>query len=250
MSLELLHYTIYFSLTLVLSTIFAMGGVGSAIGLVPIFSMLGMPINLAKAIGLFINSASTITASVMNFFRGVLDVRFALPLIVSIMIATPVGAWLSQYAQKEMIEWMLVVFLLISSVLLIFSNKEAKVVYNKAWILYLIGSSVGLVSGAIGVGGGSLIMPLLILLGFDAKKAAYAISFVIPFSTLGAFGTYLSFVHMDWTLLGVVTVAAILGGYLGDRIMHYRLSPKQVKKLIAVILLLLAGKMIWKLTGM
>ncbi|VAW81023.1 hypothetical protein MNBD_GAMMA14-21 [hydrothermal vent metagenome] len=113
-----------------------------------------------------------------------------------------------------------------------------------------MGGSVGLVSGAIGVGGGSLIMPLLILLGFDAKKAAYAISFVIPFSTLGAFGTYLSFVHMDWVLLGVVTVAAIIGGYLGDRIMHYRLTPKQVKRLIAVILLLLAGKMLWKLAGM
>jgi len=250
MNPELLHYTVYFSLTLVLSTLFSMGGVGSAIGLVPIFSMLGMPLNLAKAIGLFINSASTITASVMNFFRGVLDIKFALPLIISIMIATPVGAWFSQYVQKEIIEWTLVAFLLISALLLIFSKRKTKVVYERAWILYLIGGSVGLISGAVGVGGGSLIMPLLILLGFDAKKAAYAISFVIPFSTLGAFGTYLSFVRMDWILLGIVTIAAIIGGYLGDRIMHYRLSPKQVKKLIAVVLLLLAGKMIWKLTGM
>ena len=195
-----------------------MGGVGSAIGLVPIFSMMDMPLNLAKAIGLFINSASTITASVMNFFRGVLDVKFAIPLIVFIMIATPIGAWMSQYIQKEIVEWILVSFLLISALLLIFSNREQKVVYDKAWILYVIGAVVGLVSGTIGVGGGSLIMPLLILLGFDAKKAAYAVSFVIPFSTLGAFATYLSFVDMDWKLLGFV-------------------------------LLLLAAKMIYKLLG-
>ncbi|ADN08547.1 sulfite exporter TauE/SafE family protein [Sulfurimonas autotrophica] len=243
------YYVIYFFLTLALSTLFSMGGVGSAIGLVPIFSMMGMPLNLAKAIGLFINSASTITASIMNFFRGVLDVGFAIPLIVSIMIATPVGAWMSQYVQKEIVEWVLVAFLVVSALLLIFSNREQKVVYDKAWILYVIGGTVGLISGTIGVGGGSLIMPLLILLGFDAKKAAYAISFVIPFSTLGAFATYLSFVHMDWILLGVVTVAAIIGGYLGDRIMHYRLTPSQVKKLIAVVLLLLAAKMIYKLIG-
>ena len=249
MSPEIIHYGIYFFLTLALSTLFSMGGVGSAIGLVPIFSMMGVSINLAKAIGLFINSASTITASVMNFFRGVLDIKFAIPLIISIMLATPVGAWMSQYVQKEIVEWILVAFLLVSSFLLIFSNRETKVVYDKAWILYLIGAVVGLISGTIGVGGGSLIMPLLILLGFDAKKAAYAISFVIPFSTLGAFFTYLSFVHMDWVLLGVVSVAAIIGGYLGDFIMHYRLTPKEVKKLIAVILLLLAGKMIWKLLG-
>ncbi len=249
MSPEIIHYGIYFLLTLALSTLFSMGGVGSAIGLVPIFSMMGVPINLAKAIGLFINSASTITASIMNFFRGVLDIKFAIPLIISIMLATPVGAWMSQYVQKEIVEWILVAFLLVSSFLLIFSNRETKVVYDKAWILYLIGAIVGLISGTIGVGGGSLIMPLLILLGFDAKKAAYAISFVIPFSTLGAFFTYLSFVHMDWILLGVVSVAAIIGGYLGDFIMHYRLTPKEVKKLIAVVLLLLAGKMIWKLLG-
>jgi len=250
MNIELIHYGVYFFLTLGFSTLFSMGGVGSAIGLVPIFSMMGMPLNLAKAIGLFINSASTITASFMNFFRGVLDIKFALPLIISIMIATPIGAWMSQYVQKEIVEWMLVAFLLVSALLLFFSNRKTKVVYDKAWTLYLIGGSVGLISGTIGVGGGALIMPLLILLGFDAKKAAYAISFVIPFSSLGAFTTYLSFVDMDWILLGVVTVAAIIGGYLGDFIMHYRLSAKQVKKLIAVVLLLLAAKMIYTLLGL
>ena len=243
------YYVIYFFLTLTLSTLFSMGGVGSAIGLVPIFSMMDMPLNLAKAIGLFINSASTVTASVMNFFRGVLDIGFALPLIISILLTTPIGAYASQYIEKEIVEWVLVIFILVSASLLIFSNREIKVVYDKAWIMYLIGGSVGLISGMIGVGGGAIIMPLLILLGFDAKKAAYAVSFVIPFSSIGAFSTYLSFVDMDWKLLGVVSVAAIIGGYLGDRIMHYRLTPKQVKKLIAVVLLLLAAKMIYKLLG-
>mgnify|MGYP005859346389 CR=1 FL=1 len=243
------YYVLYFFLTLFFSTLFSMGGVGSAIALVPIFSMMDMSLNAAKAIGLFINSASTITASVMNFFRGVLDIKFAIPLIISIMIATPLGAWMSQYVLQELVEWILVSFLLLSAFLLLFSNREVKVVYDKAWVLYLIGGSVGLISGMIGVGGGSLIMPLLILLGFDAKKAAYAVSFVIPFSTLGAFATYLTFVDINWVLLAVVSVAAIIGGYVGDLIMHYRLTPQQVKKLIALVLLLLAAKMIWKLLG-
>jgi len=249
MSAELLHYGVYFFLTLGFSTLFAMGGVGSAIGLVPIFSMMEMPLNLAKAIGLFINSASTITASFMNFFRGVLDIKFALPLIISIIIATPIGAWMSQYIQREIVEWILVSFLIVSASLLISKRRETKVVYDKAWILYLIGGGVGLISGTIGVGGGALIMPLLILLGFDTKKSAYAVSFVIPFSSLGAFATYLTFVNMDWVLLGVVTVAAIIGGFLGGFIMHYHLSAAKVKKLIAVVLFLLAAKMIYKLLG-
>ena len=250
MSPEILHYGIYFILTLVLSTLFAMGGVGSAIVLVPTFNMMGLPLNLSKAIGLFINTSSTITASIMNFFRGVLDIKFALPLIVAILIATPIGAWSSQYVPVKTVKWVLVAFLITASILMLYTKRETKVVYDKVWILFLIGFVVGLISGMIGVGGGALIMPLLILLGFDAKKAAYAVSFIIPFSSLGGFFTYLSFIQMDWVLLGVVTVAAIIGGYLGDRIMHYRLNANQVKKLIAVLLLLLAGKMVYSLLGL
>jgi uncharacterized membrane protein YfcA len=44
-----------------------------------------------------------------------------------------------------------------------------------------------------------------------------------------------------------VSIAAIIGGYLGDRLMHYRLTPQQVKKLIAVILILLDIKIIYSI---
>lgn len=247
MTALLLQDGLYFLLTLSLATLFAMGGVGSAVALVPTLSMLGLPLNLAKTIGLFVNSASIITVSVMNFRRGVLDVRFALPLVIAVVGATPVGAWLSRYVPEHIVEWVLAVFLVISAGLLIFNKREAKVAYDRTWVMLLLGAAVGVVSGLIGVGGGTPILAVLTLLGFDTKKSAYAVSFIIPFSTLSGFFTYLSFVHMDWSLLGVVSIAAIVGGYLGGRIMHYRLSAPQVKKLVAALLLLLAAKMIWGL---
>ncbi len=226
-----------------------MGGVGSAVALVSIFPMMGQSFAMSKALALFINTSSTISASVMNFYRGVLDFKFALPLVVSVLIFTPIGAYCSQYVDHKILMWMLVAFLLLSATLMIFNKKEAKVAYTKNWILYLIGSSVGAISGMLGIGGGSLIMPLLILLGFDAKKAAYAVSFVIPFSSLGAFFTYLQFVDMDWFLLGDVTIAALLGGYIGGKVMHFNLSQKQIKKLIGGLLYLIAFKIIFKLIG-
>ena len=234
---------IYFFLTLVFSTLFSMGGVGSAIALVSIFPMAGMPLNLAKTVGLFINSVSTISGSILNFLRRDLDLRFALPLVISILISTPVGAYLSQYIAEYWVKWLLIAFLLISASLLLIQKKQAQVNYTRTWILYIIGAGVGLVSGLLGVGGGSLIIPLLIFLGFEPKKAAYTVSFVIPFSSLGGFFTYLHFVQMNWTLLAVVTIAAFLGGIIGNRIMHYRLSQQQVKQLLAVILYLLAIKL-------
>ncbi len=234
----------YFLLTLIFSTLFSMGGVGSAIALVTIFPMAGMPTMLAKTVSLFINATSTISASIMNLVRGVLDFKFAIPLVLSILISTPVGAYLSQYIAEYWITWLLITFLLISAILLLTGKKQAKYAFNKSWILYIIGSVVGLISGLLGVGGGSLIIPLLILLGFEPKKAAYTVSFVIPFSSIGGFITYLQFVKMDWILLMVVALAAFLGGIIGNRIMHYRLSENQVKKLIALVLIILSLKLI------
>ena len=247
--MSLADYGLYAGLALVLSTVFAMGGVGSAIALVPIFHLMGLPLNLAKAIGLFINSASTITASVMNATRGVLDIRFALPLVGAVLIATPIGAWSSQFVPERLVQWALALFMVLSAALMIFTKREAKLTFDRVWVMPLLGGVVGFVSGLIGVGGGTPMLAVLALLGYDAKKAAYAVSFVIPFSTLGGFATYASFVQIDWVLLGAVGAAAIAGGYIGNHIMQFRLSSAQVKKLIAVLLLILAGKMIFGLAS-
>lgn len=244
-----MDYISYFIVTLFFSTLFAMGGIGSAIALVPIFSIMGLPLNLAKAIGLFINTSSTVVASVMNLRRGVLQVRAILPLILSILLATPIGAYLSQYINIVYVKGLLVVFLLTSGSLLLLQKREAKYHFKSAIWLLLIGGSVGIISGLLGVGGGALMIPLLILLGYDAKQAGIAISFVIPFSSLGAFSTYLSFVDMQWDLLAVVTGAALLGGYIGNRIMHFKLSAIQIKKLIGIVLYLLAAKISFDLLG-
>jgi len=228
------HYILYFVVTLFFSTFFAMGGVGSAVALVSIFPMMGLNFTLAKTLALFINTISMISTSYMNFKRGVLDFKLTLPLVLSLLISTPIGAVLSQYINQDLLKQLLAIMLIVSASLLLFKVKETKVTYTKKWILFSIGFSVGIISGLLGVGGGNLIMPLLIMLGFDAKKAAYIVSFIIPFSTFGSFVVYLQFVEIDYILLAVVSLAAIIGG----------LSQSQVKKFIAIILYIIATKIL------
>ncbi|MBD3765788.1 MAG: sulfite exporter TauE/SafE family protein [Rhodobacterales bacterium] len=244
---SLADYSLYFGLSLALSTLFAMGGVGSAIALVPSLSMAGLGFDLARALGLLVNTAATAAASVTHFRHGVLDVRFALPLLLAVLVATPVGAWSSQFVPHAVLEAILTVFPILAAVLLLIPRRPTLLRSDSPWPLLAIGGGVGLLSGMLGVGGGTLLMPALILLGHDAKKAARAIGFVIPFSTAGAFLTYLSFTPMDWPLLAVVGVSAILEGYLGATILHRGLSAAHVKKLITALLLALAAKMIWGL---
>ncbi len=242
-----MEYLEYFFVTLFVSSFFALGGLGSAIALVPIFDFLGLGFNIAKTIALFINTSTTITASIMNLKRGVLDIKFVLPLLISSMLFSPLGAYSSKFINIYYVKWGFLSFLIFSASMMLFAKKEAKFKYEKRWILYVIGAVVGYISGLLGIGGGALILPLMIFLGFDAKKMAIAVSFIIPFSTFSAFLSYISFVKIDWMLLAVTSVAAILGGYIGNAVMHFKLNAKQIKKIIAVLLYILASKMIYSL---
>jgi uncharacterized membrane protein YfcA len=245
--MSFIEYIEYFFITLTISSFFALGGVGGAAALIPIFDFLSLSFNMAKAIALFINTSTTITATFMNFKRGVLDIKFTLPLVISSMIFSPIGAYSSQFVDINYIKWGFVIFLFFSASMMFFSKKEAKLRYTPKWILFIIGAIVGYISGILGVGGGAIVMPIMIFLGFDTKKVAVAVSFMIPFSTFSAFLSYLSFVEINWLLLLITSFAAILGGYIGNKIMHFRLNAKQIKKIIAIMLYILAFKILYAL---
>ena len=232
-----------FFVTLILSTLFALGGIGSATALVPILHFLGLDFNFAKAVGLFVNTSTTITSTIMNLKRKVLDMRFAFPLAISLALSAPIGAYASKYVPEIYVKYLFVIFLFFSASMMLFGKKEQKFDFTKPWIMVVLGLIVGIISGLLGIGGGSLLLPILILLGFDAKKVAIAMSFVIPFSTFTAFLTYASLIKIDWILLATATVGAIIGGYVGNYMMHFHLEQKQIKKIIAVLLYLIAIKM-------
>jgi len=239
-----MFYGELFFITLFISTFFAMGGVGGAPALVPIFAFLGVPFNSAKAIGLFLNTSTTGISTIMNLKRKAVDIKFALPLAFSMMITAPIGAYLSQFVPEKIVKGLFLLFLLFAGSMLIFGKKEAKFNYSKGWLLIPLGGGVGIISGLLGVGGGSLLMPILILLGFDAKKMAIVMSFVVPFSTLTGFLTYLQIVELDWQLVAITTVGAVLGGYIGNYLMFFHFTPKQVKRLIGILLYIIAGRLL------
>lgn len=58
------EYLLYFGVTVVISTLFSIGGTGSSVALIPVLGFLGVGFDLAKTVGLFANTASTIGASV------------------------------------------------------------------------------------------------------------------------------------------------------------------------------------------
>ena len=242
-----MEYLLYFGVTLVISTLFSIGGTGSSVALIPVLGFMGVGFDVAKAVGLFANTASTIGASVMNVLRKSIDVKQVLPFVLMSVACAPLGAYTAVQIDTYYVKFGFAIFLLFSATMMLLQKKKGAITYTKAWVMILMGGVVGFLGGLLGIGGGAIIIPLLIYLGYDAKQTAITVSFMIPFSTLSAFLTYVYLIEIDCVLLGVVAVAAALGGVVGNHIMIFKLSVEQTRKFIAISLYIISIKMIYSL---
>ena len=240
---------IIFAIALVASFIFSLGGIGSAIILVPIMVSLGIPINSAKPIGLFINTVSMTGASINNIKNKRLDFKMGIPIIIASFIFAIVGAYISKFIPGNIIIIVFATFLTFSGLMFLFHKKKETENYrtDSPFVkLTLIGAFAGLLSGMLGIGGGGIISPLMLMLGLNPKKITAITAFVVPFSSLSGFLTYWAMGSVNWRLLIIATIAGTIGATVGTIFMQKKLNADTVKKILAIILLLMAVKMIFK----
>ena len=111
-------------------------------------------------------------------------------------------------------------------------------------VLIIIGLLAGILSGMVGVGGGILIIPLLIIfLGFTQHQAQGTALFAMlpPIGILAAINYYKEgFVRWEYSV--VIALAFVIGGYFGSKI-SIGLPDQTVRRLFGVVMLIAAIKM-------
>ncbi|GAB4362022.1 MAG: sulfite exporter TauE/SafE family protein [Deltaproteobacteria bacterium] len=236
-----------------LSFLFALGGVGAAVALVPVLHWLGVPFAAARPTGLMVNTVSMTGASYSNIKNRRLDFRVGLPIIVASAALAPVGAWCTTIIPGSAVMVVFAGFLLVSGAMLLFyqGGKYAERYREDCPIAgpAAIGAAAGFLSGLLGVGGGGVISPLLIFMGFHPKKVAAITAFAVPFSSFVGFVAYSMMGTVQWRVLVAASLAAYVGGFLGTGFMQNRLPPGTVRKLLGVVLFGLAARMIVGLVG-
>jgi uncharacterized membrane protein YfcA len=203
-----MDYLLYGFIALILSILFSMAGAGAGVALIPVLNFFGIDFTLAKALGLFAGASTTITSSIMNIKRKALDFRFALPIASMMLLFAPLGAYSSRFINEEIVKFLFMLMLFYSASMMLFGKKEALFHIKTTFPLYIVGAVVGYLAGLLGVGGGNILIPLLVLLGFEAKNVAKAVSFVVPFSALGSFFTYATYIEIDYNLLIILSISA------------------------------------------
>lgn len=111
----------------------------------------------------------------------------------------------------------------------------------------LLGIAVGCVTGLVGIGGGFLIVPALVLFGRLPMTLAIGTSLgVIALNCVVSFATYtLTVGDLDWHAVGLFVVVGIVGSVGGQR-MSGRLPQRTLQRIFAGFLVLIAGVVLWE----
>lgn len=231
------------------TTVLTIAGVGAAFALVPILFWLGFPLHQAMATCLLLNSISMSFALPTFIKNRMINFSIALPITVISVIFSPLGALSTRFLSREILLWLFSGFLIFVASMMIFYRPEQKQIdknLKKELIVGgMIGAVAGYIGGLLGVGGGNIIVPVLIWMGFNPRKASATSGFIVIFSSFAAFVSHAAMGHVNLKLLAVSVPASILGGIAGAWLLVHKLKGPQVKKIIGLVLYLVAIKIIW-----
>jgi len=239
------------TITLVFTTLLTIAGVGAAFILIPVFIALGIDLHVAMATALLLNSIAMIFASYRFVRKKLILWRIAFPILIVATTLSPVGAYVSKGLDRELLLWLFVGFLLFAaSMMLLYKSKQKNEESSKTrQVIYgvSVGAFAGFLGGLLGVGGGNFIVPVLVWLGFEPKKASATTSFIVIFSSFSGFIGHASLGNISIPLLGFTVLGSALGAVAGSWLMTEKLKQKQIKMTIGMVLLVIASKMIWNL---
>ncbi len=238
-------------LTLPVTTILTIAGVGAAFVLIPVFTALGIELHEAMAVALLLNALAMIFASYRYARKKLILWKIAIPFIITSCIGAPAGALLSYSINSNYLRIGFILFLIFASGMIFFyktkqvqSDSVPELTFKSALISSFAGLTVGFISGLIGVGGGNIVLPILIALGIKPKEAVGTTALIVIFSSISAFISHLEVGTLDFLFISVTAGAAIIGAIIGSWLMTDKLKPEIIKKILGFILIAVAVKMI------
>jgi uncharacterized protein len=238
-------------ITFLFTALLTIAGVGAAFILIPVFIALHIDIHVAMAVALLLNSIAMSFASYRYIKARLVLWKVGLPILIVATALSPVGAYVSQGLNAQILKWLFVGFLIFAGAMMLFyepkerdieSSKSKQLVYGIS-----IGAIAGFLGGLLGVGGGNIIIPVLVWMGINPKKASATTAFIVIFSSFSGFLGHATLGSLDMKLLGFTAVGSALGAILGAWLMTEKLKRKQVKLIIGTVLIFIAAEMVWKL---
>ncbi|SFM31645.1 sulfite exporter TauE/SafE family protein [Methanolobus profundi] len=238
-----------------LAVIFSMLGLGGSLVYVPLFYWLGIDMLIAIPTALLLNGITASSAAITYYRKKMIDLQVAAPFVLTSIIGAPLGAYFTKFVPTEILLWILSIVLIFAGARMsFFGRKGAKNVSatdtakkNRTAIGIVLGLMIGFFAGLLGLGGGVFIVPILIALGFETKRASATSAFIVLFSSFSGFFGHLSTGHLDMDLMIYTALAAFAGGQVGSHLMYSKIRSETIKQMFGVVLWIMAIKIVYGL---
>jgi uncharacterized protein len=224
---------------------YASVGHGGASSYLMILALIGFAPEEIRPSALILNMFVSMI-SFLNYRKsGVFPLKLFLSLIIfSIPAAYFGGTILLETGIYKQILGVLLIFPVLKFAG-VFPVSDTSKVEQKWWMAPILGIGIGLLSGMIGIGGGIILSPIILMLGWAGVKETAALSALFIFLNsvagfLGASVFHIEFSQQLWVLLPLTVAGGALGAYLGAR----KFSPKALKYVLAFVLAFAAVKLI------
>ncbi len=226
--------------------LYASVGHGGASGYLALMTLLGMPIATIKPVALMLNIAVSLIAFIQFYRSGFFNKKLFIPLAIASVPAAYAGGLLS--IDPHLYKQLLGGLLFISAIRLAMPLKKEVIVVQhfNIVLVVMIGASIGFLSGMIGIGGGIILSPLLILVRYSDVKTTSGISalFIFVNSIAGLLGQMNQGIEFSPSM-SVMIAVAIAGGLIGSYIGARQLNISMLKKVLAVVLFIASLKLIF-----
>jgi uncharacterized protein len=237
---------IFLFLLPVVAFLYAAVGHGGASGYLALMALFSFPIAVMRPTALLLNLFVAGTAFIQYYKKDHFNWKLFYPFVITSIPFAFIGGYMS--VDASLYKKILGVILLFSILRMVglLGVKKTNPVPVKLWQGLIIGAVIGLISGMIGIGGGIILSPVILLLGWAKMKTTAAVSalFIWVNSAAAMTGLFVSGININpqaFLLVGIALAGGLAGGYYGsgkfnNTVLNYMLAAVLVIACIKLFL--------------
>lgn len=228
----------------VISFLYSSVGHGGASGYLALMALFSFAPETMKPTALLLN----LFVAGISFFYYYKGGFFNKNLFMSLAISSIPFAFLGGTIEIDASIYKKILAVLLVFAILKMMNVFGKEVHTvqkiKLWQGLLIGGIIGFLSGLIGIGGGIILTPIILLLHWGQMKEAAAVSalFIWVNSASGLIGQLSTGISLSWESFMLVAIA-LIGGFFGAYLGSKKLNNQRLRYILAVVLVIACIKL-------
>lgn len=229
----------------VVSFLYSAVGHGGASGYLALMALFSISPEVMKPTALLLNIFVAGIAFYYyykeGFFNSKLFLSFALASIPMAFVGGMIEVDATIY--KKILGVLLIFAIL--KMLNVFGKESTKIKEIKIWQGLLVGGAIGFFSGLIGIGGGIILSPVILLLHWGNMKEAAAVSALFIWvnsvaAIIGQLSIGAVINKQSFILVGIAIIGGFLGGYIGSK----KINNQNLRYILAVVLITASIKLI------